>query len=337
MRAARPHQADATGAPPADAVAWCREVIAKNSKSFALASRILPRLGRDRATVVYTWCRYADDAVDVAKDMEPARALERLRAELVSVYQGGPQKSIALAAFQEVVEACRIPREYPDELLCGMEMDVCGTRYDTMDTLLLYCFRVAGIVGLMMSHVMGLLREDALVNAAHMGMAMQLTNICRDVVEDWDMGRLYVPDEVLGAHGLAELRGELGGPFPRSAVPGMARAVQTLLGEAARYYRSGDQGLTALPWRCALAVRAARLVYSTIGERIAAARYDVTAGRAVVPDREKLALVARAGALAMTEAPARVRHAAGAGRAARQIRYRAPHSIIRYSDHVLRL
>lgn len=294
----------------ADAIALCRQTIAAHSRSFALASRVLPPWCRDRAAVVYTWCRRADDAVDLAPAADQPRALARLRAELDDVYAGRPQPDIAMAAFQAVVTEHRIPRTYPEELLAGMEMDVQGQRYQRMDTLLRYCYRVAGTVGLMMSHVMGVRHERALRNAAHMGMAMQLTNICRDVLEDWDLGRLYVPAEVLADCGIDDLGAHLGGSFPERARQPMSRAVARLLAAADGFYRSGDRGLRALPWRCALGVRAARLVYAAIGARIARRHHDVCAGRAVVPGWRKLALVARAGLGAVAELPGRALAAA---------------------------
>ncbi|HWN69346.1 MAG TPA: squalene/phytoene synthase family protein, partial [Haliangium sp.] len=162
-----------------DAISLCRQTIAAHSRSFALASRVLPPRCRDEAAVVYTWCRRADDAVDLAPPGKQAGALVRLGAELDGVYDGEAQEDIALAAFQEVVQRHRIPREYPAELLAGMDMDARGQRYDDMHTLLLYCYRVASTVGLMMSHVMGVTHDGALRHAAHLGMAMQLTNICR--------------------------------------------------------------------------------------------------------------------------------------------------------------
>ncbi|MEM9492480.1 MAG: phytoene/squalene synthase family protein [Myxococcota bacterium] len=297
----------ASGPDGADAIARCREVIAHHSKSFALASRVLPPESRDRAAVVYTWCRRADDAVDEAPPGQQAWALAQSRTELDSVYAGQPQSDITLAAFQEVVRDHRVPIEYPRELLAGMEMDVVGTFYGDMDTLLTYCYRVAGTVGLMMCHVMGVSDDDALDNAVHLGVAMQITNICRDVLEDWERGRLYIPADLLAECGARDLHERLGEPFPRWARAPVARAVRRLLAEADRYYVSGDRGLAALPWRCALAVRTARLVYSAIGDRIARANHDVTRGRAFVPGWAKLLWVGRAGAETGWDVPRRLR------------------------------
>jgi phytoene synthase len=291
------------------AVELCAATIARHSRSFALAARLLPPGAREDAAVVYTWCRRADDAVDLATSpAEAAGALARVRAELDGVvYGAAPTSDLALAAFAEVVRRRGIPRAYPEELLAGMEMDVLGARYETVDDLLRYCFRAAGTVGLMMSHVMGVSHPRALRNAAHLGIAMQLTNVCRDVEEDWDRGRLYVPRELLDGVGAGDLAARLGAPLPRAAAPALALAIRALLALADRYYASGDAGLAALHWRCALAVRTARLVYADIGRVLAARGHDPLAGRAVVPGGRKLALVARAAARAAAEAPGRAR------------------------------
>lgn len=292
-----------------------RATIAHHSKSFALASRLLGARTRDDTAVVYTRCRRADDAIDAPERLGSGEtALARLRAELDGVYDGSARDPV-LAAFSRVVRARTIPRRYPDELLAGMAMDVADTRYATLGDLTLYCWRVAGVVGLMMSHVFGVFDDRALQRAAHLGIAMQLTNICRDVAEDWSRRRLYVPAELLAAHGAPGLEDELGGPLPRSAVPALGGAVREMLAIADAYYRSGDRGISALPWRAALGVRAARGVYSAIGARIASAGHDVTAGRAVVSSPRKLAEVVRAALGIGASAPARVLRAIAGRRA----------------------
>lgn len=288
-----------------EATRACYEVIRHHSKSFSLASRLLPGEVRDRAVAVYAWCRRADDAVDLAGAEDEAAALGVLRAELDEVYAGRPLGEPALRAFQRTVRDRGIPKRYPEDLLEGMEMDVLGQRYETKDQLLQYCYCVAGSVGLMMCHVMGIKDEAALRNAAHLGMAMQLTNICRDVEEDWGRGRLYIPESLLARCGVSNLAGELGGPFPEHARQPVALAIGRLLDDAERYYVSGDEGLAALSWRCALAIRTARTVYSAIGSRIRRADCDPLAGRAFVPLRRKLALAAGAVVTASAELPRR--------------------------------
>ncbi len=291
------------------AIDLCFETIRRHSRSFALASRLLPRGSRAAAAVVYTWCRRADDTVDEAASAGDAAAgLQRLRSELEGVYAGQPAADLALRAFAEVVRRHGVPRFAPEELLAGMAMDLDGYRYARMDDLLLYCFRVAGTVGLMMSHVLGVSDARALRNASHLGIAMQLTNICRDVAEDWERGRLYLPEELLARAGIGGLGERLGRPFPAEALPGLRSCVRELLGLASRYYASGDAGLASLHWRSALSVRTARLVYASIGRTLERRGHDPLRGRAVVSGGRKAALVGRAAASALAEWPRRAMH-----------------------------
>ncbi|MCE9574727.1 MAG: phytoene/squalene synthase family protein [Deltaproteobacteria bacterium] len=306
--------------------AQARATIAVHSKSFALATAILGRRLRDQTSVVYTWCRRADDAVDLAGSREEAQAaLADQRAELAAAYAGTATDPV-LAAFGEVARARAMPRAYPEELLAGMAMDVDDTRYATTDELLRYCWRAAGVVGLMMTHVFGVKDDRALPYAAHLGIAMQLTNVCRDVAEDWARGRLYLPDDLLAAHGAPGLADQLGEPLPDAARAPIAAVVEDLLALADRYYRSGDRGIRDLPWRAALAVRAARRVYAAIGRRIAAQRHDVTAGRAFVSRNAKLAHVGAALARSAVDAPVR------AGRAMVGARARVPARTLEFVD-----
>jgi len=276
------------------AVALARAAIAQHSKSFALAARLLPPRVREDAVVLYAYCRRVDDAIDGIGVAKQPGALAALRAELDDVYAGRSLGDPLLAAFQRVVHTRAIPRAYPEELLAGMHMDVAGTRYDTLDDLLHYCHRVAGSVGLMMCHVMGVRRPRALLHAAHLGIAMQLTNIARDVLEDWERGRLYLPDALLAAHGAGGLHAQLDAPLPGRAVPAVAATVRALLGRADRYYRSADAGMSELSLRCGLGVRAARLVYAQIGRLLHARGCDPRSGRAVVGDVTKGWLLLRA-------------------------------------------
>jgi phytoene synthase len=288
------------------AVERCLATLAHHAKSFHFASRMLPRRCRDEAAVLYAWCRIADDAIDLAAPGEGRTNLTRLERELDDVYAGRPQTDPVLAAFAEVVRARGVPREYPAELLAGLAMDLEKDRYATLDELLLYAFRVAGTVALMMAHVLQVSELAALRRAVHLGIAMQLTNICRDVREDWERGRLYLPLDLLAQAGAPGVAAHLGGELPPAVLPAIATVVRRLLGEADRYYRSGDRGIPALSGRCGLAVRTARLVYAAIGGRIAARGYDAWAGRAMVSLARKLGLLAKAAALTAWERLIRV-------------------------------
>ena len=251
-----------------DAVRVCRASIATHSKSFALASRLLPVGVRDETAVVYAYCRRADDLIDIASDRWPMEIVTSLRTELFTLYEGEAQLEPELALFQDVVQRYGIPRHYPEELLAGMAMDASDTVYDDVEQLLLYCFRVAGTVGLMMSHVLGVRDAAALKHAAQLGMAMQLTNICRDVREDWGRGRLYLPSSLLAQAGSPNLRARLGEPLQGDVREPIARVVRALLAHADVLYDSGEAGMPFLPFRAAVAVRTARLVYADIGRVI---------------------------------------------------------------------
>ncbi len=308
------------------AIELCFATLATQSKSFALASRLLPRRARTEAAVLYAWCRRADDAIDLVEPAAAPAALARLRVELAGVYAGEPQQDLVLAAFQEVVLGRGVPRDYADELLMGMEMDATGVRYRSLDDLLLYCFRVAGTVGLMMCHVLGVRDAAALRRAAHLGIAMQLTNICRDVAEDWSRSRLYLPAELVTAEGGGELAPTADAAALDAAAPVLGRVVRRLLALADEHYASGDVGARDLPLRGALAVRTARLVYAAIGARVARRGFDVLAPRAFVPTVLKLALVARALVATLAEVPLRLARGFRAARLPAPLRF--PHDVL---------
>ena len=304
----------------------CARTLAQHSKSFALAGKLLPREQRRDAAVLYTFCRWVDDRIDLVEPLAQPDALKDLRRRLASVYDGEPQHDVRLRAFQELVQRRAIPREYPEALLDGMSMDSAGASYQSLAELLLYCHRVAGVVGLMMCHVLGVSDTRALRNAAHLGIAMQLTNICRDVAEDWQRGRLYLPLGMLHESGSRALDVIREGSLPTDARTSIRAVTRQLLLEAERFYRSGDAGVWALPWRAAFSVRAARWIYSAIGGRILRPDYDLYSARAVVPQSRKLVLVLKAALAAARELPSR-------WFAAREARL--PDSVLRFPDDIL--
>ena len=311
----------ATAHLPLAPIAIARAEIERGSKSFAMASKLLDARTRDQTAVVYAFCRRADDAVDEVPLTDQPAAIIRLQGELAAIYRGRATDPV-LAAFNHIAWERTIPHHYPAELLAGMAMDVYGARYRDFCDLHRYCFRVASVVGLMMCHVFGVSNDDALVPAARLGIAMQLTNICRDVAEDWTRGRLYLPDDLLARHGAGGLAGDLGCPFPQRARIPLAGAVRELLALADTHYRAADHGIPALPWRAALAVRAARRIYAAIGDRIRDNHYDVLAGRAIVSRNTKLRHAVQASLSTLLAAPTRVL----AGRA------RVPTRILEVSD-----
>ena len=261
------------------------------SKSFHLASLVLPRRVRTPTLALYAFCRSADDDVDDAGSPRAARlAVDGLRERVERIYESRGLDSLRLRAFASVVERFSIPRRMVDLLVEGMQWDAEGKTYETIADTRAYGARVAGTVGTMMTIIMG--RRDPLVldRASELGIAMQLTNIARDVGEDARMGRLYLPNEWLVECGVD--RGAfLASP---SADPGVRQTVAKLLAEADRSYAKADEGIAHLPRDCRAAIRAARLVYAAIGDVVRARDFDSVSSRAVVPLHRKLFLLVRA-------------------------------------------
>jgi phytoene synthase len=279
--------------------AACRQWIAHHSKSFYLSSLLLPARVREASWALYAFCRRADDAVDEGADgAEAMRRVEGLRARLEVVYGRGGGADPTLPrllggaidrAYAFIAERYDIPRALPEALLAGMEMDATGARYERWDQLLVYCFRVASTVGLMMTRVMGYRGDVALLRAADLGLAMQLTNIARDVGEDARRGRVYLPAELLDEVG-ADPRRFAEGPADAAA----REAVRRLLARAEAHYRAADLGVPLLPRGCRLAIASSRRIYSAIGAAVAHNGYDSISTRAYVPLARKLLLVLRA-------------------------------------------
>jgi phytoene synthase len=271
-----------------------RAIIRRHSASFSLASLLLAPESRGRAHVLYAYCRRADDAIDLVAPTRAQSELDRLRSELDAVYAGTAVTDPVVSEFQRLVFEVGLPRDYPEALLQGFALDVSGERYATLVDLYRYCWCVAGSVGAMMCHVLGAPSSPAIVHGVHLGIAMQLTNVCRDVAEDWSRGRLYVPLELLPGW-QASSASSLGNwpPSPEQQRD-LSHAVRRLLAEADVFYRSGDAGLPYLPWRARVAVATARRVYSAIGHRLLAGGADVSAPRVFIPTSHKLWYTARA-------------------------------------------
>jgi len=283
----------------------CREMIRKGSKSFSLAARLFDPAIRDAAFFLYGWCRYCDDEVDQMgrrdTQAELGQRLKALKDRTAAAFSFASQREPVFIALQYIVHRYGIPAHYALELIEGMAMDVRGTRYTTLKELLLYCYRVAGTVGLMMTHVMGLRDERALKHAADLGIAMQLTNIARDIVEDAGMGRIYLPSTWLQE---AEIEpGEIAAPHNREK---LAMLTLRLLHEAERFYRSGDEGLWHLSFRSACAVTSARHVYSEIGRLLLAKGSRAWDERTYVTGARKIRVVLCAILGLIPSVPARV-------------------------------
>ena len=258
---------------PAD-LAACHAAIRTGSLSFHAASKLLPSKVRDPALALYAFCRIADDAVDEGADK--AHAVLSLRDRLDLIYQGRPRNAAADRAFASVVEDFDMPRALPEALLEGLAWDAVGRRYDDLSGVLSYSARVAAAVGAMMCVLMRVRNADALARACDLGLAMQLTNIARDVGEDAREGRLFLPQDWLAEEGIDS---ETFLANPQSG-PEIARVTKRLLAQADRLYQRSDAGVSALPFACRPGIFAARHIYDGIGTAVARNAYDNITHRA---------------------------------------------------------
>lgn len=260
----------------------CREAIRHGSLSFHAASRLLPTSVRDPSLALYAFCRLADDAVDLQQ--EKAAAVLRLQDRLERIYQGRPDNSAPDRAFARVVEEFEMPRALPDALLEGLAWDAMGRRYDTLSELFDYSARVASAVGVMMCVLMRVRDPNALARACDLGVAMQLTNISRDIGEDALEGRVYLPLEWLDEAGLSADR-FLENPKPTKAIRQMTRR---LVMQANRLYMRSEAGVAALPVASRPGIYAARFIYAGIGGQVQRSGYDSISTRAHTSKAQKL-------------------------------------------------
>ncbi|WP_299286847.1 15-cis-phytoene synthase [uncultured Tateyamaria sp.] len=265
----------------------CTEAIRHGSLSFHAASKLLPKKVRDPALALYAFCRLADDEVDLRA--EKVEAVLRLRDRLDLVYSGTPRNAAPDRAFTAVVEQFDMPRALPDALLEGLAWDAETRTYRTLSGLKDYSARVASAVGAMMCVLMGVRDRDALARACDLGVAMQLTNIARDVGEDALEGRLYLPTDWLDEAGIQH-DAFLANPRPTKAVRAMTKR---LIVEANRLYYRSEAGLGTLPRASRPGIYAARYIYAGIGGQLNAMGYDSITARARTSKRQKVGWLAQ--------------------------------------------
>lgn len=284
LAALRPASRHAT---PADHAA-CRAAIRTGSRSFYAASHLLPAKVRQAAYGLYAFCRLSDDMVDEAGAC--AGAVARLDARLARIHAGCPADHAADRALADIVTDHAIPQALPAALIEGLAWDAAGRRYATLSELCGYAARVAASVGATMTLIMGVRDADVLARACDLGVAMQLTNIARDVGEDARAGRLYLPLDWLAEAGI-DADGFLADPVMTDA---LRAVVARLLAAADLLYARSGAGIGGLPPACRPAIRAARLIYAEIGRAVAANGFDSVTRRARVSGRRKAWLLARA-------------------------------------------
>jgi len=274
----------------------CQALMRGGSKTFFAASRLLPARVRDPAIALYAFCRVADDAIDFSDDR--ATALLELNRRLSCIYEGRPQPFECDRALAAVVHKFDMPLLLLTALLEGFQWDAEGRRYETLDELQAYAARVAGSVGAMMAVIMRTRKASALARACDLGVAMQLTNIARDVGEDARAGRLYLPLQWLREAGLNP-QAWLAKPVFDARIAGV---IKRLLDAADELYARASLGIAHLPLDCRPAICAAGMVYSEIGRELERAGLDSVNSRAVVSTRRKFMLIIRASGAALLSA-----------------------------------
>lgn len=274
------------------ALAYARLLTRTYSKSFYLATQFMPREKRDDVYAVYAFCRYTDNIVDSPRSRERAQLqteLDQWREELRRAYTTGESQHPVLGLFVPLLHRYGIPLHLPLELIDGVEMDLTVNRYLSFSHLRLFCYHVASVVGLMMTYVFGYRDRSAFPYAEALGIGMQLTNILRDVDEDWQLRRkIYLPVEDLRGHGVADED-----IAARRMTPELRDMIRVQVERAHAFFEYAEQGIPLLHRQGRVAVRAASRLYREILREIERADYDIFAGRPVVSTGRKLRTLAR--------------------------------------------
>lgn len=269
-----------------------KKIIGQGSKSFALASLFFNAEQMQASHALYRWCRFCDDYIDQAIELgEKKQKLEQLLEWTKLSLQSDDINSLDPCFYhlRWVYQKFQIPEFYIFELLEGMRMDVYFENYESQPQLELYAYRVAGVVGLMMCHIMGLKSEVALKYAAHLGIAMQLTNIARDIYTDKKINRTYLPKDLLKKYNLSAQN-----LADKNNKPQLKKAVQEFLEIAENHYILARKGYCFLQARPAFTISVAAEIYKQIGRVLMAQNEDIFEQRAIVSLPSKLFCILRA-------------------------------------------
>ncbi len=275
-----------------------RESIARGSRSFAAASHLFDRETRERAWLLYAWCRVCDDIADgqdhggaMTETVDPLVRLDDIEQRTERALAGEAEDDPGFAALTQVMGEVALPYRYVEDLITGFALDAEGWRPETQNDLLAYCYHVAGAVGCMMAIVMGVAPDDeeTLDRACDLGIAFQLANIARDIGEDAAGGRCYLPRLWLAEQSIDP--DDLMAPRSR---PALALLAGRLADQASRYEKSARAGTPALSFRSAWAVLAAAGIYGDIARKVKAAGESALTSRQFTSSAEKYGWLARA-------------------------------------------
>lgn len=262
---------------------YCSRLTRKSRSNFYYSFLFLAKEKREAMYAVYAFCRSVDDVADgPAPAMEKQASLEAWRGELDRCYQGKPEHPITVKLAQSL-EQFPIPKEYFDELMAGVEMDLTRNRYPTFHELHEYCYRVAGVVGLMCIEIFGYRNPKAKDYAVNLGVALQLTNIMRDLRVDAERGRIYLPQEELARFGYSETE-LLQGIYS----PAFIALMRFCTGRARHYFQNAKQLLATEDRRSLFAAEIMGTIYYNLLETIEAAEYRVFDRTMTLPTRRKM-------------------------------------------------
>lgn len=256
------------------------KITAQHSKSFYLASGLLPEEKRSAVRALYAFCRTVDDIVDESSDAERDVQLDywRTMVETASCADHDP----VAAAWADTLTRYHIPRHYALQLIDGVARDLCQSRYQTFDELATYCYGVASTVGLMSMYIVGFHDSNAVPYAIKLGVALQMTNILRDVGEDYQNGRLYLPREELAFYGIHEANLAEG-----RVTDNWRQFMQFQIDRTRQIYEESWAGVKMLEREGQLAIGAASVFYQGILDEIEKNDYDVFTSRASLNAFEK--------------------------------------------------
>lgn len=278
-----------------EAYTRCREITRNHAKTFYMATRFLPNDKQRGIFAVYALCRYVDDLVDEAEDLVHRRCLDEdgirrgmdnWKQKLEAAYRGEVRDHPILLAFSDTLHSFHIPLHLPLQLIEGVGMDLYKRRYETFDELYDYAYKVASVVGLMTCEIFGYRTPEALDHAEELGVAMQLTNILRDVGEDLRRDRIYLPAEELRRFGVSEQQ-----LFEGRMDEAFRELMRFQIDRARSYYERSDLGVPMLESGSRLPVYLARYNYSRILDKIEENDYRVFDRRAYLNATEKFAIL----------------------------------------------
>lgn len=280
-----------------DAYSTCRAITRYHAKTFYMATRFLPNRKQRGIFAIYALCRYIDDIVDEAEDLlrqekiayyDIKQKLDAWKRKLEDTYNGIEQDDEILIAFSDVLRRYDIPMSLPFELLDGVSMDLYKNRYRDFNELYDYSYKVASVVGLMTSEVFGYNNLEALDHAIELGVAMQLTNILRDVGEDLTKNRIYIPQKDLNRFNVSEQA-----LFAHEMSDNFKALMEFQVYRARSFYRRAEAGITMLHKDSRLPVYLAHYNYSGILGKIEKNNYDVFSNRAYLSSAEKFTILPR--------------------------------------------